>query len=423
MSSTLSKRSLVCAAALALLSLLSLPACGEDGTAGSGGGGTSSTGPGGTTATGGGGGAGSTGSAGGAGGAPAALPLGLNDVSVLLPFPGNSDPPGYLSAADAGPHGELLPQDVFDAVPTFPVTPSQGLVYERMRVLGIRFDGCSGGVGRCEPEIRLVMQPLGNTLVRDSALHLFYRLDQEQMADVVAGLRSLRALAPETAVEAPLGVHPSLVAQGVEGAYGAALRDLVLAHAGDDNLVRMTFFLRAPPVNEVWFFGGFDRDGESLTAMDVVGIGTDPQRVILTKTGDGYEYDLTPRGLSPEDGSALYSSAAADAATEEERVAAFASYLRVANPEVYVPDHLPCAGCHLATYVTSEATRRFGLDASTFEERFTSSRDLSMQGGAAGNPSSLRAFGWFGDQPMIAQRTINESAAVADDLEARYPPE
>ena len=44
-----------------------------------------------------------------------------------------------------------------------------------------------------------------------------------------------------------------------------------------------------------------------------------------------------------------------------------------------------------------------------------------MRGGSATNPSSLRAFGWFGDVAMIAQRTINDSAKIADDLEARYP--
>lgn len=44
-----------------------------------------------------------------------------------------------------------------------------------------------------------------------------------------------------------------------------------------------------------------------------------------------------------------------------------------------------------------------------------------MRGGAADNPSSLRAFGYFGSDPMISRRTINESAAVVADLEARYP--
>lgn len=388
---------------LTALLLAAAPACGDD------------------TASAGGAGSGAGGS-GGAGGAPAVAPaLGLNDVSVLVPLPKTIDAPGYLGSAAAGARGALLPQQVFDAIPTFPVTPSQGLIYDRMRVLAVRFDGCSGGVGQCEPEIRLVMQPVNNGKARDSALHLFYRLTQDEMAEVVGQLRALRALAPEVTTEGPLDVHPALAAQGVEGPYGVALRELLLAHAGEDNLVRVTFFLRAPPTNEVWFFGGFDRDGATLTPIDVVSVGTDPQRVILTKTDTTYAYDLTPLGTTPEDGSVLLGSAAADAADDAARAAAFGSFLRVQSPTTYVPDELPCAGCHLASYVTAEATRRYGLAPSSFEDTYTSSRDLSMRGGAAANPSSLRAFGWFGDEAMIAQRTINDSAAIADDLEARYP--
>lgn len=388
---------------LALLALQ--PACGDDTT--SGGGGAGGTGAGGTGGTG--------------GETPAGPSLGLNDVSVLFPMPAGNNPPGYLEADAEGMRGELLPKDVYDAIPQFPVTPSQGLVFNRMHVLSVRFDGCGGGVDACEPEIRLVMQPLDSGDARDSALHLFYRLDHEEMAEVVSKLRAMRALAPEATVEGPLDVHPALVAQGVEGAYGTALRELILTHAGEENLVRMTFFLRAPPVNEVWFFGGFDRDGETLTSMNVVGVGTDPQRVILTKSNIAYTYDLLPIGATPEDGSVLYSSGAAEDATEDERSEAFASYLRVDDPTVYVPDHLPCAGCHISTYVTAEATRKYGLDATTFEDGYTSTRDLTMRGAAATTPSSLRAFGWFEGEAMISQRTINETAHVADDFDTRYP--
>ncbi len=350
--------------------------------------------------------------------------LGLNDVSVLFPLPETDDAPGYLSAEREGARGVLLPRAVFDAIPTFPVVPADGLVYTRMRVMAIRFDGCGGVPGACHPEIRMVMQPINaNGRARDSALHLFYRLDGAAMGAVVAGLRAARALAPE-AQGAPLDVHPALVAQGVEGAYGTALRALVLQHVGAENLVRMTFFLRAPPVQEVWFFGGFDRgDDGRFAAMNIVGVGRGNQRVILTTTATGYQFELTPVAAMPEDGRVLLSSAAATAATDEARRAAVASFLRVENPRRYVPDQLPCAGCHIATYVRAEAQRRFEIGETGFDDdRFTAPYDLSRRGNAADNPSSLRAFGWFHTEPMIAQRTIHESALVLEDLERRYPP-
>ena len=398
--SHLGKSAWLAALCSSLLASSVVAACG-DGDAGTGGGGSSTSTP-----------------------EPEPIPLGLNDVSVLFPLPSSHEDPGYLRPSDVGARGELLPRDVYDQIPTFPVVPSEGLLYARMRVVSLRFDGGSGGPGNCEPEIRLVMQPIdADGSPRDSALHLFYRLDQASMTQVVDGLRALRALAPEAPVDAPLDVHPALVAQGVQGAYGTELRNLVLQHVGEQNFIRMTFFLRAPPVNEVWFFGGFEREAGVLRPMDIVAVGEGTnQRVILTKTATSYDYDLTPIGMQPEDGRVFYSSAAAEAATPEQREAAMASYLRVENPTIYVPDQLPCAGCHIAAYVTAEASRKHGLDMASYtNERFSSTRDLSQRGGAANNPSSLRAFGWFGLEPMIAQRTINESAAVVDDLEARYP--
>ncbi|MEZ4389748.1 MAG: hypothetical protein R3A48_01530 [Polyangiales bacterium] len=354
--------------------------------------------------------------------APAAVPLGLNDVSVLFPLPSGADAEGYLHPLDEGPRGVLLPPAVFDAIPTFPVIPAQGLVYDRMRVIAVRFDGCGRSPDACRPEVRMVMQPVNaDGTLRDSALHLFYELTPEAMTEVVAELRRLRADHRAT-TGAPLDVHPTLVAEGVTGAYGTALRALLLRQAGEQNLIRVTFFLRAPPVQEVWFFGGLERVDGDFVAMNIVGVGRGNQRVIRAPVDGGYDFNLTPVGDAPEDGRALLTSAAATSASDAQRRAAMGSYLRVENPRRYVPDQLPCAGCHLAAFITAETTRRFGLDPGAFSaDRFTSERDLTRRGGAADEPSSLRAFGWFGRTPMIAQRTVNESAAVLEHLEANYP--
>ncbi len=355
--------------------------------------------------------------------APVMLPrLGLNDVSVLFPRPTSLEDLGYLRPEDEGARGVLLPQDVFDTVPGFPVVPRDGIAYARMRVLSLRFDGCGGNGEVCVPQIRLVMQPIATDgTPRDSALHLFYELTDEEIPTLVRELRQLRLLAPEV-LDSPLDVHASLLAQGVEGAYGAALRELVLRYAGEQNLVRMTFFLRAPPAQEVWFFGGFDRRDGVMTVMDIVAVGRGNQRVIRPILMEGYQFDVTPNSATPEDGRVLLTSAAADAADEETRRAAMASYVRLENPQAYVPDALPCAGCHMSGFITAEAERRFGLRSADFpDDVFTSRFDLSVRGPSATTPSSLRAFGWFGDEPMIVPRTIHESAHVVEDIESRFP--
>jgi hypothetical protein len=353
---------------------------------------------------------------------PVLTPLGLNDVSVLLPLPVDGAAAGYLTPESAGMKGALLPRAIYDQVPSFPVVPADGLAYERMRVVALRFDGCGGLPTDCHGEVRLVMQPIQDDgSARDSALHLFYRLTPQALAEVVDGLRALRAAAPEAPVDGPLDVHPSLVTQGVGGPYAQGLKALVLAHAGQENLTRVTFFLRAPPVTEVWFFGGLEPKDGVWSPMTIVGLGEGNQRVILSRVPNGHEFDVTPAATSPEDGRLFLSSEGTIEATDEQRARTMASYLRVENPKTWVPDQLPCAGCHLATYVTAHTRRTFGIDTSRAPERFVSAtRSLLLKGRAETTPASLRAFGWFGREPMIAQRTVNETAAVLDDLESRF---
>jgi hypothetical protein len=355
--------------------------------------------------------------------------LGLNDLSVLMPLPASPETPWTLAPNSTGLKGELLPIATFDEIPGFPVIPADALDYWRMRVVSIRFVGCEPKPQGCQAQIRLIMQPINDDgSARDSALHLFYDIDDDEMAEVVRTLRWLRTQAPEVA-DSPLDVHAGLAAQGFDGAYGQGLVGLILTHAGEENLTRMTFFLRAPPAVEVWFFGGFDFLDGNVETMNIVGVGQGNQRVILqpnaSVTDPAYEYEVNPPGLMPEDGHVLYTSLSAETATDEERRAAFASYLRVENPTLYNPEQLPCAGCHLSTFVTADARRRFGFADEDFASDVyqNADLDLSLRGDAANQPSSLRAFGYFKRDVMISQRVINSTADVLADIETRWPAE
>jgi hypothetical protein len=363
-----------------------------------------------------------------AGPKPLSLPaLGLNDVSVLIPIPSSPAAPGNFAPTDTGARGELLPLAVYEAIPKFGVKPAQGLDYARMRAVAVRFDGCFAAPSEasgCAAQIRIVMQPItakGATL--DSSLHLFYRLTDDELSQVVRELRGLRKLAPELR-DAPLDIIAALLAQGMEGPYGVGLHDLVLKYAGEQNLVRMTFFLRAPPAVEEWFFGGFDRANGTLTQLAIVSIGKTNQRVDHPTDGipeGGYQYDFIPAGKSPEDTRALQSSASAAAASPEALDAVLGAFARIENPSKYGPDQLPCAGCHVATFVTAHARTTLGKSTRTLPDAFTSKHDLSLKGEAETTASSLRAFGYFDKKPMISNRVVFESAAVVDDFENRFP--
>lgn len=358
--------------------------------------------------------------------------LALNDVSVLYPLP-TLEAPGYLAAESTGDRGALLPKAIFDQIPKFPVVPADGLDFKRMRVVSVRFDGCfpaPQNASGCEAQIRLVMQPIGKDgTAKDSALHLFYRLADDELPAVVKDLRHLHDLAkdvPAEVLNGPLDVHPGLVGQGMEGPYAVGLNELVLRHAGEDNLTRMTFFLRAPPVNEVWFFGGFHVNGGQLETLDIVGVGKGNQRVIHTPSPGpegGYAFDFLPVEKTPEDTSLLLSSDAFTKSAPADVTKALEVFARLDNPHAYGPDQLPCAGCHVSTAITGHAQTKFGHDLTKLAGTFTSTRDLTLRGGALKQPGSLRAFGWFVKEAMISQRVVNESAAVVDDFEHRFPRE
>jgi hypothetical protein len=344
--------------------------------------------------------------------------LSASDVSVLYPLPPSAAEPGYLGPGDQSAHGELLPKAIYDKLPKFPVQPSEGLVYERMRVVAARFDGCFTTAVGCEAQIRLVMQPITDKQRSlDSALHLFYRVPEEALAKVVIALRKLHALAPETQAGI-LDVHPALVAQGMEGAYATGLRDLILQYAGEQTMVRMTFFVRAPPTREEWFFGGFDRIDGQLKQIRIVGVGMANQRVDRIATDAGYNYVFSPNPTKPEDLSALLVSETAKRAPRADLEKAAAALARIENPGTHGADDLPCAGCHITTVARAFAEKELALSFSS-AEAFKSTLRTSSE--AATTVSSLRAFGYFGAKPMISNRVLHETEVVVADLEARFP--
>lgn len=339
-----------------------------------------------------------------------------SDVSVLFPLPSTASEPGYLSPADQGALGELLTQTTYDKIPKFGVKPSEGLDFARMRVVAARFDACFKTANGCQAQVRLVMQPITDkSKALDSALHLFYQVPDASVPTLVTSLRKLHALAPETTPGA-LDVHPALVGQGVTGAYGSALRDLILQYAGDQTFVRMTFFLRAPPKQEEWFFGGFDRVDGELKTLRIVGVGAQNQRVDRVATAAGYNYVFTPNPTAPEDTSALLVSEKAVSAPREDVEKAANAFARIENPSIYGPDDLPCAGCHVTTVVRHFSENELGIKSTeALKSKLTTTSE------AAVTPSSLRAFGYFADKPMVANRVLHESEAVVQDMESRFP--
>jgi hypothetical protein len=277
--------------------------------------------------------------------------LDVNDVSFLIPLPAPGHEATLLALSDSDGRGVLLPRALYDGLPVLVEGTAPAELYARLRVVGIRVDPCFPGstppaAPSCLKQLRLVAQPLHvggedadfQTVSEDATVHLFNGLSDADFDEVHRGLWSLKALAGELTDGRPLGVHPVLEREGLEGAYGSALRSLVLRHCGAQNLTRVAFMSVATQ-GSLWRFGAFDVENGALVAAQIPRIGT---------TAQGFQEFGTPEFRSGQ-----------------------------LMPTVSGDD--------------LDVLRAFGY------------------------------FGYFGRSSALSQRTINESAAIAEALSQTHP--
>lgn len=370
---------------------------------------------------------------GGTGGGVASSALDLNDVSFLFPLPLSGERPLLLGLAAEGKGGPLLSQALFAKLPPLMPDTPEAITFEALRVVSARVDPCFPGSAPpaapiCVPQLRLVVQPLeadplfpGAMTTADATLHLFYTLSEADFAAAVAELRALKALAGDATAGRPLDVHPVMLAQGLAGSYATALNALLLKFCGAASLSRIAF----QAVNQqgnVWTFGAFNLERGALVA-DLIPRLTNQKVQGVQQSGSA----ASPAGgLIPapanDDLDTLLSkrdTALADARTLERAVR---QALIIEHPDRSSPQTIDCGSCHVASRALSFATAQRGLDTTGWAERFVSpaSRfNLSRVDGVGNDPFAQRAFGYLGRKSALSQRTINESAVVADALSRR----
>jgi len=315
----------------------------------------------------------------------------------------------------------LLPRTAFNLITLPLIEGLQGpdAAYAALRVVSLRFDPCFGGVP-CYPQIRLVFQALtqNGASSRDGAVHALYNLTPDEFAAVTTRLKTVAALAPENNGVTRLEVSPALMTQGMTGAYGVALRDVVAQYAGSANLAKLTFMTRAPGGGDRWDFGGFNlRDFAPGGGFPIAGLNGN----VLVQTvlengrggqggqGGGYAYTVTPGILRGELALVLNSGTAQNASLAE-RQRAMDALARVENPLVESADTVDCSACHLANRIRGNLQTSFGLSSAL---SYSSASEASrLIGGAERNNENLRAFGYFDANPVISQRTANETLIV-----------
>lgn len=342
------------------------------------------------------------------------LRLGPADVSVLFPASLDLWPASMPTAS-----GPLLPKERF-------ALNARSLVkelddeaeYDALRVVALRFDPCfqrSLG-GPCEPQIRLVLQaPDSATSFFDGAVHALYALSPAAFEDALDELVKL----VDSASTEPLGVNPRLTRDGVQGPFGAGLARIAHKHLGPATLTRVTFMTRTPTPAGQWQFSGFEilenqDNGKDARKIPIAGIGVTMQNVTrnrhLPEADHVFDYTVHPL-FGDKDGRRGASGIYLAELPLEERRKVHAWATRQESPASHVPDTTDCASCHVANHIG----RRLEALSPELLPNDMAARYVARN---QNDPDNLRAFGWFGDSPQVAQRTANETAAVLRRLSA-----
>ncbi|MEO6950461.1 MAG: hypothetical protein ABI321_01505 [Polyangia bacterium] len=359
--------------------------------------------------------------------------VGLDDVSFLFPL--SADPGRLLAPKDGTAYGPLLSSADLSMVPQLVQgedARSNDDVLGEARVVAARLDICSTDAAGCEPEVRLVFQPVltigGTTSTRDAAIHAIYRLGRADLLSLSARVLALRD--HHDATEG-LSVHPTMLAEGVDGPYATALKALLLEYVGTTNLSRMAFFEQLGDST-----GGVTPDGPPavggeaqqwrMEALDVHAGQYTPEAIGSTTTEfftrtlsssadeDTRTGELIPEPVAMVSVSSLYDAqaASADGARLDDGAA---KVLRLENPRLEKVDDNSCVSCHSAFAMGAWSRSHAAMPETG--DAFTSRYSLVLPSDDTVTTHSLRAFGYFGGKPAISQRAVNHTALVAETLD------
>ena len=404
----------------------------HEGVAGAGASGAASLAGGAGTSEAGGTSAGAAGSSGGAGGERPFYPLGMNDVTILAPLPASLDKPVLLRATDLADDGSgLVPQALVDRLlgsgPFGEAIATFAPVYGSLHLVAVRFDLCDRHLPGACPEaedarMRLVFQPLLDPpRAQDVGFHAFYSIRNDEISGAVAALRKLATLAP--AQTGPLGVSLALGAADPEP-YANQLRAFVRRYGGEARLVRLTMNALDLKFSAlVWSLRGLEKKGTVFSEMTIPGTtemsGEVAERVTLTGNPG---YDTAPNTDTPAGLRVALSQLKFDAADPTNKRTALAALAAVESPLTATAETVACVGCHVSTVVMSARNTSSAIDPLTLPGRYTSKFDLATTGGkSAQTPTTLRALGYLGQQPMISQRVVNDTAQALTEIEQRFP--
>ena len=361
----------------------------------------------------------------------------VNDVSIMFPLAKTKAAfdRGYLAP------GNLLPKTVYERAFGPPGTLQVGgtpaaPALAGLKLVAVRFDPCFANSNPCKNQMRLIFQTLtfaaNKTTAADDAVHVFYSLTREELTGAVRKMIDLRRRKAGDRRLGALGPHPALkTANGdLDPATAAEVNALVTSLAKSDKLVQFTQF--APSgLDTTWNFSGFDVEKNTALKIPSLPAAEDTHVAFFAGFTPGQlEGDpaFVPASTAPaiDNIQDLGNRARANAAGASGRARAFAALNRLENPTLHTPDTTDCASCHAvepvrkligkqhyASEMAAAKTHAFAPN-----ETYVPAADLAAPAGTDAG-INVHMFSYKGTTPSVHRRTINETAEIVADLNAR----
>lgn len=364
--------------------------------------------------------------------------LDVNDVSILFPRPTNNAA-AYIRLSDKSSEGPLLSEDLFQQ------TVALGHIvdnkYESWAVSGVRIDNCAKLLVQlpCEVQIRLVLQPLEGDSFGDEGIHLPFIVDHADEMQFYKDFIALKKSALPETTKGPLGVHPILAKEGMEGPFAKKLKELVLKYSRASKFERIAAMgTTVKSKRAEWFFAASlpMKGGSKIEATPIPCQNGEKSNVFESLTIDGIVATMPSTfsaSVSPDvsncgnlDVTKLILERRPRKVTfsEEEMAQITDSALAINDPSKVFFGSTTCVNCHLAGRRLGMAK---GIEFLTADDgnpnRYKAPDDVTAvyneeSSGAGGNTWNIRAFGWndTGDNPAISLYTFNDTMRVAHEI-------
>lgn len=206
-------------------------------------------------------------------------------------------------------------------------------------------------------------------------------------------------------------------AEGMNGPYAVALNALLTRLCGEQNLTRVAF-MRLVQQDVAWRFGALNLVNGALVADPIPRLTNLTQQGVQEFGNTEFRSGQLQPAVTGDDLSVLLSESELRLTDTRTFERAITSALRLENPARSNPLTADCASCHVMSRALRNARQERPVDTSAHVDAYAGNPrfDLRRVDAVGDDPRALRSFGYFGDQSALSQRTINESADVAETL-------